>query len=84
MTSAYSYDTKTWADATGFTTWKNVYWNDRRSRVASRVPLFLLDHFPTNESEISDFCLYLENSLASYMKFWQQFEINELYVCTKI
>ena len=29
-------------------------WNDRRSR---RVFLFLLGHFPTNECEISDFCL---------------------------
>ena len=28
-----------------------------RQTLASRVPLFLLVHFPTNECEISDFCL---------------------------
>ena len=28
-----------------------------RSTLASHVPLFLLDHFPTNECEISNFCL---------------------------
>ena len=28
-----------------------------RPTLASRVPLFLLGHFPTNECEISDFCL---------------------------
>ena len=28
-----------------------------RLALASRVPLFLLGHFPTNECEISDFCL---------------------------
>ena len=28
-----------------------------RPMLASPVPLFLLGHFPTNECEISDFCL---------------------------
>ena len=28
-----------------------------RPTLASRVPLFLLGHFPTNECEISDFCV---------------------------
>ena len=28
-----------------------------RPTLASRVPLFSLGHFPTNECEISDFCL---------------------------
>ena len=28
-----------------------------RPTLASRVPLFLLGHFLTNECEISDFCL---------------------------
>ena len=28
-----------------------------RPTLASRVPLFLLGHFQTNECEISDFCL---------------------------
>ena len=28
-----------------------------RPTLASRVPLFLLGHFPTNECEISNFCL---------------------------
>ena len=35
-----------------------------RSTLASRVSLFLLCHFPTNECEISDFCLLLENGLV--------------------
>ena len=35
-----------------------------RPTLASRVPLFLLGHFTTNECEISNFCLQLENGLV--------------------
>ena len=54
-----------------------------RPTLASRVPLFLLGHFPTNECEISNFGYNSRTVGSSYMKFWQQFEINELYVCTQ-
>ena len=36
---------------------KDMYDVLERPTLASRVPLFLLGHFPTNECEISDFCL---------------------------
>ena len=42
------------------------YENDRHT---CRKFLFLLSHFPTNECEVSDFCLQLKYSKCGYLKF---------------
>ena len=55
-----------------------------RPTLASRVTLFLLGHFPTNGVQNFRLLLLTQKRFgSSYMKFWQQFEINELCVCTK-
>ena len=66
------------------------HWNDRRSRrlleqptLASLVPLFLLGHFPTTSAKIQTFAYNSRTVKSSYMNFGQQFDIDELYVCTK-
>ena len=58
-----------------------VYWNDQRSR---RV--FLCFYSAIFQLTSAKFQTFADNSKtvgSSYMKFGQQFEINELYVCTK-
>ena len=56
-------------------------WNDRRSR---RVfPCFYLGIFQLTSAKFQTFVYNLRTVWSSFMKFWQQFEINELYVCTK-
>ena len=57
------------------------YWNDRRLR---RV--FLCFYSAIFQLTSAKFQAFVYNSRivwSSYMKFWQQFEINELYICTK-
>ena len=56
-------------------------WNDRRSR---RVFLgFYSAIFQQTSAKFQTFAYNSRTVSSSYMKFWQQFEINELYVCTK-
>ena len=57
-------------------------WNDRRLR---RV--FLRFYSAISQLMSVKFQIFAYNSRtirSSYMKFWQQFEINELYVCIKV
>ena len=57
------------------------YWNDRRSR---RVFLcFCSAIFQLTSSKFQTFAYNSRTVGPSYMKFGQQFEINELYFCTK-
>ena len=57
------------------------YWNDRRSR---RVFLcFYLAIFQLTSVKLQTFAYNSRTVWSSFMKFWQQFEINELYVSTK-
>ena len=57
------------------------YWNDRRSR---RVFFcFYSAIFQLTSAKFQTFAYNAETVRSSFMKFWQQFEINELYVCTK-
>ena len=56
-------------------------WNDRRSR---RVFLcFYSAIFQLTSAKFQTFAYNSRTVWSSDMKFWQQFEINELYVCTK-
>ena len=56
-------------------------WNDRRSR---RVFLcFYSAIFQLTSAKFQTFAYNSRTVGSSYMKFGQQFEINELYVCTK-
>ena len=56
-------------------------WNDRRLR---RVFLcFYSAIFQLTKAKFQTFAYNSETVGSSYMKFWQHFEINELYVCTK-
>ena len=56
-------------------------WNDRRSR---RVFLcFYSAIFQLTSAKLQTFAYNSRTVGPSYMKFGQQFEINELYVCTK-
>ena len=58
-----------------------TYWNNRRSR---RVFLcFYLAIFQLTSAKFQTFAYNLRTVWSSYIKFGQQFEINELYVCTK-
>ena len=60
---------------------KCTSWNDRRSR---RVFLcFYSAIFQLTSAKFQTFAYNLRTVGSSYMKFGQQFEINELYVCTK-
>ena len=57
------------------------YWNDRRSR---RVFLcFYSAIFQLTSAKIQTFAYNSRTIGSSYVKLGQQFEINELYVCTK-
>ena len=57
------------------------YWNNRRSR---RMFLcFYSTIFQLTSAKFQTFAYNSRTVWSSYMKFWQQFEINELYVCTK-
>ena len=57
------------------------YWNDRRSR---RVFLcFYSAIFKLTSARFQTFAYNSRTVWSNYMKFWQQFEINEFYVCTK-
>ena len=57
------------------------YWNDRRSR---RVFFcFYSAIFQLTSAKFQTFAYNSRTVWSSYMKFWQQFEINELYVCIK-
>ena len=57
------------------------YWNDRRSR---RVFLcFYSAIFQLTSAKFQTFAYNSRTIESSYMKFGQQFEINDLYVCTK-
>ena len=61
--------------------WNNNNWNDRRSR---RVFLcFYSAIFQLTSAKFQTFAYNSRTVGSSNMKFWQQFEINELYVCTK-
>ena len=57
------------------------YWNDRRSR---RVFLcFYSAIFHLTSAKFQTFAYNSRTVWSSFVKFWQQFEINELYACTK-
>ena len=56
------------------------YWNDRRSR--RLFPCFYAAIFQLTSAKFQTFAYNSRTVWSSYMKFWQQFEINELYVCT--
>ena len=59
----------------------NCYWNDRRSR---RLFLYFYSAiFQLTSAKFQTFAYNSRTVWFSYMKLWQQFEINELYVCTK-
>ena len=63
--------------------WKpfKYYWNDRRSR---RVFLcFYSAIFQLTSARFQTFAYNSRTVWSNYMKFRQQFEINEFYVCTK-
>ena len=66
------------------TIWYNsvtINWNDWRSRhvfLCFYLALFQLMSVKFQTSAYNSRTVW-----SSYMKFWQQFEINELYVCTK-
>ena len=51
--------------------------------LTSRVPQFLLAIFQLTSAKFQTFAYNSRTIWSSYMKFWHQFEINELYVCTK-
>ena len=56
------------------------YWNDRRSH---RVFLcFYSAIFQLTSAKFQTFAYSSRAVGSSYMKFWQEFEINQLYVCT--
>ena len=57
------------------------YWNDQCSRHVFLC--FYLAIFQLTSAKFQTFAYNLRTVWPSYMKFWQQFEINELYVCTK-
>ena len=60
---------------------KDFGWNDRRSR---RVFLcFYSAIFQLTSAKFLTFAYNSKTVGSSYMKFGQQFEINELYVCTQ-
>ena len=54
-----------------------------RPTLASRVPLFLLGIFQLTSAKFQTFAYNWRTVGSSNMKFGQQFEINELFVCTK-
>ena len=59
----------------------NYNWNDRRSR-----NVFLCFYSAIFRLKTAKFQTFAYNSRtvgSNYIKFWQYFEINELYVCTK-
>ena len=57
-------------------------WNDQRSR---RMFLcFYSAIFQLTSAKFQTFAYNSRMVRSSYMKFWQQFEINESYVCTKV
>ena len=57
------------------------HWNDRRSR--RMFFCFYSAIFQLTSAKFQTFTHYSRTFGSSYMKFGQQFEINELYVCTK-
>ena len=61
--------------------YKGHYWNDRRSRHV--FPCFYSAIFQLTSAKFQTFAYNSRTVEPSYMKFGQQFEINELYVCTK-
>ena len=66
---------------TGVVKTRTAYWYDRRSR-----RLFLCFYsaiFQLTSAKFQTFAYNSRTVESSYMKFRQQFEINELYVCTK-
>ena len=61
--------------------WDFFNWNDRRWR---RVFFcFYSAIFQLTSAKFQTFTYNSRTVWYSFMKFWQQFEINELYVCTK-
>ena len=71
-----------WSQLFVFKYCTNVNWNDRRSR---RVFLcFYSAIFQLTSAKFQTFAYNSRTVGPSYMKFGQQFEINELYVCTKL
>ena len=62
-------------------TYALIHWNDRRS---CRVFLcFYSAIFQLTSAKFQTFAYNSRTVGSSYMKFWQQFAINELYVCTQ-
>ena len=66
---------------------KNKMSSLRNAQVFAQIKLFFNQIANFSSSSVTHhIMLYgplVENHWSSYIKFWQQFEINELYVCTK-
>ena len=58
-----------------------IHWNDRHSRHVFLC--FYSAIFQLTSAKFQSFAYNSRTVGSSYMKFGQQFEINELYVCTK-
>ena len=56
-------------------------WNDRRSRCV--FICFYSAIFQLTSAMFQTFAYNSRTVWSRFMKFWQQFEINKLYVCTK-
>ena len=59
----------------------NCNWNDRRSHHVFLC--FYSAIFQLTSAKFQTFAYNSKTAWSSYMKFWQQLEINELYVCTQ-
>ena len=59
----------------------NNNWKNRRSRCVFLC--FYSAIFQLTSAKFQTFAYNSRTIRSSYMKFWQQFEINEQYVCTK-
>ena len=62
--------------------WPKNNWNDRRSR-RMFLYCFYSAIFQLTSAKFQTFAYNSRTVWSSYMKFWQQFENNELYVCIK-
>ena len=60
-----------------------IFFSLERPTLASRVSLFYSAIFQLTSAKFQTFAYNSRTVRSNYMKFWQQFEINELYVCTQ-
>ena len=67
--------------ATLYAFWQAIHWNDRRSRCVFLC--FYSAIFQLTSAKFQTFAYNSRTVEHSFMKFGQQFQINELYICTK-